>query len=302
MSERIIQLIGLVSDLSGADKSNDYQKTDELLNKIAEVTEELKKESKKRTLENEQESKKEVVSMKQRVASVLDKLKNKIIHKVQGKNKYKLKHVSPSKLQLLKQKIKFNNNTVSMRRMAQNLHIASLNVQNKTLEGMINVKETVKDTKAKIVDKAKLAKKTIKAKMSSNKQYIKRVSQEKINNFKAKINDIKLTVSTQVGARALYASEKLEDKMLFLKDRIQRKVHSKKNVIARKTGMQIALFKDSLKARKMNRLEKKMQKTDDRIEQNKQKIEQLKSQKKELLNQLLGHNGPELVEEGVKTR
>ena len=73
--------------------------------------------------------------------------------------------------------------------------------------------------------------------------------------------------------------ERIVDKKLLLQDRIKRKFSSAKNIITRKTGMQIALFKQDLKNKMKENSEKYMAK--------KEIISELKQQRNDLVEQLL---------------
>ena len=228
-------------------------------------------------------------------------LKSQLIKNKIQKQIHSLKHVSKNTLNLFKQQLSMRSNTVGFKNIVQNIQIGSLNAQNKVLESLNNVKQSGYQARINFINKKNLLKKKIKLRVINVNNKVKKVSSNIVEIVKDKIKDKYLDVTTNIGVRVLdakdaikdeirYAStaagvkaidimERIVDKKLLLQDRIKRKFSSAKNIITRKTGMQIALFKQDLKNKMKENSEKYMAK--------KEIITELKQQRNALVEQLL---------------
>lgn len=212
-----------------------------------------------------------------------------------------LKHTSKTTLNLFKQQLSVKSNTVRFKNMIQKAQIGSLNVQNNVLESLNNAKDKSYQAKVNFIDKKNLLKRNIKLRTINAKNQIKQVAANQVSAIKNKAKDYYLSATTNVGVRAIDAYEsakdkldyaktkvavtaldmkdKIIDKTLLMQDRIKRKFSSRKNIIVRKTGMQIALFKQDVKHRIKENTEK--------YRANKEMITELKKQRSTLVEQLL---------------
>lgn len=205
-------------------------------------------------------------------------LKSQLIKNRIQKQIHSLKHVSKNTLNLFKQQLSMRSNTVGFKNIVQNIQFGSLNAQNKVLESLNNVKQSGYQARINFINKKNLLKKKIKLRVINVNNKVKKVSSNIVEIVKDKIKDKYLDVTTNIGVRVLdakdaikdeirYAStaagvkvidimERIVDKKLLLQDRIKRKFSSAKNIITRKTGMQIALFKQDLKNKMKENSEK----------------------------------------------
>lgn len=124
---------------------------------------------------------------------------------------------------------------------------------------------------------------------------------DRVSAIKNKTKDYYLSITTNVGVKAIDAYEnakdkidyaktavavtaldmkdKIIDKTILMQDRIKRKFSSRKNIIMRKTGMQIALFKQDVK--------NKIKENAEKYKVNKEMIAELKEQRSALVEQFL---------------
>lgn len=217
-----------------------------------------------------------------------------------------IKKLTKSDHQLAKQKLMMALNTV--KNTTLRAKIAGIKLENKILN-------SANDVKYNLINKKEIAKNKVRLKVINIKNNIKTVTKNKIDELKTKINSALLSATTYVGVKTidlkdnikqnfhntkeavidkvnygktavgvglLDFKDKLEDKKLLAKDRIESKFSSIKNIISHKTGMQIALFKQDIK--------KALENSQINYDQNKDLIEKLKNQRNELLNQLLNSN------------
>ena len=226
-----------------------------------------------------------------------------------------------SKRQLLNKKIKTKYETTK-RVVAHKTLDGIKNIKTKISVLTLKAKETfyaaevavlngVSEVKGKInaiIDKAKLKGKTIKEKVASNVGKVKTVTREKLDELKEKIASTKLAMGVKQAAanvkvagltlenkalsginkikeKAENVKYKIEDKYLLLKYKIKTKIERKKNVIARKTGMQIALLKDSIK-KKVDNVKEAIKVDSVKLQETKEKINALKEERARLVNEL----------------
>lgn len=322
MSEEITNLNNSVHDLTDAFRSKDKEQVNEILNDIVKSAEELKRINEK-IIEEQQEKHKENKVMRKQ-----DKFRK--IRIVSKRKLRKLRRISKNKLNYFKQRLKMLASTKSFQSVLLNAKESGLVAENKVLEKVADAKDFIKDktdlVKKIIVVQKDLTKTTIQTKVGTAKKIIVNTSKEGVKKLKDKARDIKLTTTTYVGASALYAKdavidkkeqakekisdakEALVDKALLVNYRIRTKLASKKNIIVRKTGMEIALFKKDVKsflkrtkeniqnkydqAREAisNKYNKMFNMDDETLNRKRQEIEILKQQRAQLASQILHGN------------
>ena len=212
------------------------------------------------------------------------------------------KHVIAHKT---KEEVKAIKDTIGL--LPKNIKLAVLTGEVKALQAANNVKDTVvhiinetslraKKIKAKvhsgigkIATKSKAALALLKHELSFEKNtlrakqfmatiqkaglYVENAALKRVNNVKDKVTNVKY---------------KIEDKYLLAKFKIKTAISRKKNIIARKTAMQIALIKDSIKKR-MDVIKQVLAVDDAKLQQSKEKIAALKEERSRLFNNLISN-------------
>lgn len=228
-------------------------------------------------------------------------LKRQEIQKKASKKFNSLKHTPKTTLNLFKQQLSMRSNTVGFKNILQKAQIGSLKVQNNVLESLNIAKEKGHQAHVNFIDKKNLLKENIKLRTINTKNKIKKVAVDRVSAIKNKTKDYYLSITTNVGVKAIDAYEnakdkidyaktavavtaldmkdKIIDKTILMQDRIKRKFSSRKNIIMRKTGMQIALFKQDVK--------NKIKENAEKYKVNKEMIAELKEQRSALVEQFL---------------
>lgn len=242
-----------------------------------------------------------MVQNKKHTLQSKEHLKKQVIEKKESKKIHSLKHASKTTLNLFKQQLSVRSNTVGFKNILQKAQIGSLKVRNSALEGLNNAKEKGSQAKANFIDKKNLLKENIKLRTINAKNKIKNLAANQVSAIKNKAKDYYLSVTTNVGVKAIDAYEnakdkidysktavavtaldmkdKIIDKTILMQDRIKRKFSSGKNIIMRKTGMQIALFKQDVK--------NKIKENTEKYKINQEMITELKEQRSALVEQFL---------------
>lgn len=317
-----------IEELKGIDdKVLANQKIDEVRFALSAI----KKENKKAIiLDKKKLSKKKIAAKKEKIKNVLFTLPKKIIEKIKGKLglipvkieqaslnvqnaalekanniKYQLQenkklrakkihekrvarkdiivNYTKSKVDLLKQKLNFEKNTVKFKNAMSNIKAAAIEVENKALSGAVAAKNTALNMKDNTVLKGK----SIKQKISNTKNTIKTVSKKNVDIIRDSINAKKDQIYEKVDQK-LY---NLKNKTLLAKEKIARKVEHTKNVVARTTGMRIALLKESI-SKKMQKAKESVKNfvspSEEVLQSNQERIAQLKEERSRLINEFMG--------------
>lgn len=192
---------------------------------------------------------------------------------------------------------------------------AGLTTEVSMLDSLNNAKEfvTEKVDKAKqftvdTIDNAVLKGKTIQAKAATKVGNVRRMTKESVDLLRQELSFEKNTLrfkqfmSTMKAARLsagnalLRGANKAKDKvsevkynlgskMMLAKEKIERKVAHVKNVITRKTAMEIALAKQSIKT-KLNNAKAALNVDSEKLQDTRERIEQLKQEREKLLGDL----------------
>ena len=196
------------------------------------------------------------------------------------------------------------------------------NIKKSVIAGEVKALEAakaVKNATVHTIDKAILKGKTIKGKIATKIGLIATKTKDMLNLLKQELSMEKNTLrfkqfmstiketglkaqntvlkgANKVKEGAENIKYKLEDKYLLAKDRITTKVQRTKNVIARKTGMQIALLKEDIKKKfanmkqgikdKVDKVKETFSVDSEKLAANRERIEQLKAERDKLLNEL----------------
>ena len=196
------------------------------------------------------------------------------------------------------------------------------NIKKSVIAGEVKALEAaknVKDTTVHTIDKAILTGKNIKDKLATKVGLIATKTKDMLNllkqelsmekntlRFKQFMSNIKetglkaqntvLRGANRVKDGAENIKYGIEDKFLLAKDKITTKVQRTKNVMARKTGMQIALLKDDIKKKianmkqgikdKIDKVKETFSVDSEKLAANRERIEQLKAERDKLLNEL----------------